>query len=87
MKTTPVSLTEYHAQVDAYARKNPTRSLLIAAGTGLAVGFAIYALQTSSPTARIGHLIGGLQGRLHKLGNGTGFVRRKMKRVRGFLLS
>ena len=48
-------------------RENPTRSIVMALGLGLAVGLVIRALQPPPPATRAARLIEDLQDRLHGL--------------------
>ncbi len=87
----PTSTTDYAAQVDECVRENPTRSLLIAAGIGLAIGVAVRALQPRSTSSRASRLLEDLQERLHDLtdratslaNNGSSLVADGVDRVRG----
>ena len=87
-------VNEYCAQVDRRVRENPGRSLLIAAGVGLAIGIVIRALQTQPPATRAERLLADLQDRLDNLssraGNladsGASLVHDGVDRVRGLHL-
>jgi ElaB/YqjD/DUF883 family membrane-anchored ribosome-binding protein len=86
--------TDYAAQVDDCVRENPTRSLLIAAGIGLAIGVAVRAMQPRSTSSRASRLLEDLQDRLHELSdrasslanNGSGLVADGVDRVRDLRL-
>ena len=52
---------------DECVRENPTRSIVMALGLGLAVGLVIRALQPPPPSTRTARLIEDLQDRLHVL--------------------
>lgn len=86
----PTPTTDYAAQVDDCVRENPTRSLLIAAGIGLAIGVAVRAMRPRSASSRASRLLEDLQDRLHDLSdrasslanNGGGLVSDGVDRVR-----
>jgi hypothetical protein len=92
MKHTTPSVSECHEMVESYARKNPTQSLLIAAGVGLFAGFVIHALKAPPSTGFSDKVLSDLQRRLHRLGDragslandGSELVHDGIDRVRGF---
>jgi len=90
----PQTTTNYASQVDDCVRENPTRSLLIAAGIGLAIGIAVRAMQPQSASSRAQRVLEDLQDRLHDLtdraaslaNNGSGLVSDGVDRVRDLRL-
>lgn len=78
--------------VESYTRKNPTRSLLIAAGVGLFAGLVIHALKSAPESHRSEQILADLQKRLNRLGvrasslasDGTDMMHDGIDRVRGF---
>ncbi len=76
--------------VESYTRKNPTRSLLIAAGVGLFAGLVIHALKTPPSSGRSEQILADLQRRLNRLGDrasslasdGSELVHDRIDRVR-----
>jgi hypothetical protein len=87
---TPQSVSECCSQIDVCVREHPTRSLLIAAGVGLVLGFLIRELQSSSPSKRSSRLLDDLQNHLQKLSkrasgavsDGSGLIQDGVARVR-----
>src|SRR5262249_9159333 len=85
---------QYCDEVDRTVRENPGRSLLIAAGVGLAVGILIRALQSQPPATRAERLMADIQNRLDSLSSragsladtGAGLVHDGVDRVRGLHL-
>jgi hypothetical protein len=93
-ETLSTPANEYCAQVDRKVRENPGRSLLIAAGVGLAIGILVRALQTQPPATRTERLMADIQHRLEDLssragslaGTGASLVHDGVDRVRGLHL-
>ena len=56
-------LTECASKLNRFARENPTRTLLVAIGCGLAVGFLVRTLRP--PESRAARLLGDIRDRLH----------------------
>ena len=65
MNTSSHPTTDCAAKLDCFVRENPTRSLILAVGCGLAAGLLVRALQPSAPEHRMARLLDEIQDRLH----------------------
>jgi DUF883 C-terminal glycine zipper region len=92
--TKPSNENEFYAQADRAVRENPARSILIAAGVGLAIGVLIRALQPHPPMSRAERMMADIRHRLDDLGSrantlansGADLVHDGVDRVRGLHL-
>ena len=67
MNTPSSPVTACASQFDSFTRENPTRSILLAIGFGLAAALLVRALQPRSPESRAARLLADLQDRLHAI--------------------
>lgn len=65
MNTSSRPVTDYTSKFDRLARQNPTRSLLVAIGVGLAAGLLVRTLRPHTPESRTARLLADIRDRLH----------------------
>lgn len=65
MNTSSSPVIAYASKLNRFAHANPTRTLLVAIGCGLAVGVLVRALQPRISGSRAAHLLADVQDRLH----------------------
>ena len=65
MSTPSSPVTECASRLHRFARENPTRTLLIAVGCGLAAGLLIRTLRPRPPENRAARLLTDIRNRLH----------------------
>ena len=65
MNTLSSPVTARALQLNRFARENPTRSVLVAIGFGLAAALLVRALQPRPPASRAARLLADLQNRLY----------------------
>jgi ElaB/YqjD/DUF883 family membrane-anchored ribosome-binding protein len=67
MNTSSRPITDYTSKFDRLARQNPTRSLLVAIGVGLAAGLLVRTLRPHTPESRAARLLTDIRDRLHSI--------------------
>ena len=67
MSTPSRPITEWASKLQLLARENPTRTLLVAIGCGLAVGFLVHSLRPQPPQSRTARLLADVRNRLHEI--------------------
>ena len=64
MNTSSRPVTDYTSKFTRLARQNPTSSLLVAIGVGLAAGLLVRTLRPHTPESRMARLLADIQERL-----------------------
>lgn len=67
MNTPSSPITECTSKFERLARENPTRSLLVAIGVGLAAGLLVRTLRPHTPESRAARLLTDIRDRLHAI--------------------
>ena len=67
MSTPSRPISDCAAKLQSLARENPTRSLLVAIGVGLAAGLLVRTLRPRTPESRTARLLADVRSRLHDI--------------------
>ena len=67
MSTPSRPIADCAAKLQSLARENPTRSLLVAIGTGLAAGLLVRTFRPRIPESRTARLLADVRSRLHDI--------------------